>query len=265
MAVETDLCNHDSEPFLHARQYMTVLLRVLGSSPAWPNPGQAHAGYLLRSPETQAGSLLIDCGPGVLSRLRTDDLLPVGAIVVSHLHLDHWGDLVPWCWYAARLPQPDAKTTELWLPEAAKERLEVFAEMFGRAGMFEATFSVREYGERQPFSTAGFDIEAREVPHFSEPTFGLRVTDPAGTVIAYSADSAPGRTLAELAEGADLFVCEATLGSPEDDAAPRGHLTSEEAVEIAGSARLLLTHRPVELPSPAGAEVAHDGLELSVG
>ena len=41
-------------------------LTVIGCSPAWPNPGQANAGYLVEGP----GKLLLDCGPGVLSRLR---------------------------------------------------------------------------------------------------------------------------------------------------------------------------------------------------
>ncbi len=207
---------------------------------------------------------MIDCGPGVLSRLRTDALLPIDAIVVSHLHLDHWGDLVPWCWYAARVPQPGAGVPELWLPVKGKGRLEEFARLFGREGMFDATFSIHEYTERQPFSAAGFSVEARRVPHFAEPTFGLRVIDPAGTVIAYSADSAPGEELVDLARGAALFVCEATLRSPEDDGAPRGHLTTDEALEIAGSTRLLLSHRPVELPVPPGVEVARDGLEIVV-
>ena len=47
-------------------KYRDVLLRVIGSSPAWPNAGGAHSGYLVEGP----GRLLLDCGPGVLSRLR---------------------------------------------------------------------------------------------------------------------------------------------------------------------------------------------------
>ena len=39
-------------------------LTVIGCSPAWPNPGGACSGYLVE------GRLLLDCGPGVLSRLR---------------------------------------------------------------------------------------------------------------------------------------------------------------------------------------------------
>ena len=48
------------------RQYMEVRLTVIGSSPAWPNPGSAQSGYLVEG----EGALLLDCGPGVLARLR---------------------------------------------------------------------------------------------------------------------------------------------------------------------------------------------------
>src|SRR6266516_156281 len=66
-------------------------LEVVGCSPAWPNPGGAQSGYLIEGP----GRLLLDCGPGVLARLREQDSWPeIDAIVITHWHLDHWGDLV---------------------------------------------------------------------------------------------------------------------------------------------------------------------------
>ena len=48
-------------------------LTVIGSSPAWPNPGSAHSGYML---EANGHRLLLDCGPGVLGRLRESELWP---------------------------------------------------------------------------------------------------------------------------------------------------------------------------------------------
>ena len=66
---------------------MAVRLSVIGSSPAWPNPGGACSGYLVD------GKLLLDCGPGVLAKLRQREPWPtVEAIAITHLHLDHWGD-----------------------------------------------------------------------------------------------------------------------------------------------------------------------------
>jgi ribonuclease BN (tRNA processing enzyme) len=109
-----------------------------------------------------------------------------------------------------------------------------------------------------PFSAAGFQIQACRLPHYQLISHGFRVTSN-GTTLAYSGDSAPTDELAGLARGADLFLCEATLAEGEDDGLPRGHLSAREAL-AAADGRILLTHRPVELPAPEGVPVAHDGL-----
>ena len=47
----------------------------------------------------------------------------------------------------------------------------------------------------------------------------------------------------------------------------RGHLTwdeAREAHETAGSQRLVIIHRPDELPLPEGVERASDGLEVDL-
>ena len=88
-----------------------------------------------------------------------------------------------------------------------------------------------------------------------------------GAVLTYSGDSAPCDELVESARDADLFVCEATLLRGELDGEPRGHLSLDEAVEAfeaSGAKRLLVTHRPRELPTPDDLELAYDGLELDV-
>src|SRR5581483_9559300 len=86
-------------------QYKNVKLTVVGCSPAWPNPGGAQSGYLV---EDDGRRLLLDCGPGVLARLRQDAEWPeVDAIVITHFHLDHWGDVVPWVWGALYLGLQD--------------------------------------------------------------------------------------------------------------------------------------------------------------
>ena len=104
------------------------------------------------------------------------------------------------------------------------------------------------------------------LPNYRLETYGFRLAAN-GKTIAYSGDSGPSERLAELAHDTDLFVCEATLLNGEDDGLPRGHLSVEEALEAAaesGTRRLLLTHRPAELPVPDGIELAYDGLELEL-
>ena len=106
-------------------------LTVVGCSPAWPNPGGAQSGYLVEGSER----VLLDCGPGVLPRLREQEGWPrVNAIVITHFHLDHWGDLVPWTFGAMFGPGRDTPKPELWLPPGGAEELGVFGEKFGVPG-----------------------------------------------------------------------------------------------------------------------------------
>ncbi len=239
---------------------------VIGSSPAWPNPGGAHSGYVL---EHRSDRLLVDCGPGVLAALREREGWPnVQAIAITHFHLDHWGDLVPWVWGAMYRASgaATAERPELWVHAGGREVLEQFGSRFGFRDMFDRVFTVNEYAAEEPFVAAGFEVTPFRLPHYTLETYGFRFTA-GGSTIAYSGDSGPSERLVDLARDSDLFVCEATLDHGDDDGQPRGHLSAEEAIAAADAAdvkRLLLTHRPAELSVPAGVERAYDGLELEV-
>ena len=232
-------------------------LRVIGSSPAWPNPGGACSSYLVDE------RVLLDCGPGSLAKLREGGGWPaVEAIVITHLHLDHWGDLVPWVWGSLFGPGREAATPELWLPPGAVAELGPILARLGSEDMFDRAFHVEEYEAAVPFDAAGLSVTAVPVLHYDIDAYGFRVQG--DRLLGYSGDSGPCGGLGEIAAGADLFICEATLERAELDGELRGHLTPEEAREAgAGAARILLTHRPAELSQPDG-ELARDGLELDV-
>ena len=218
-------------------------LTVIGSSPAWPNPGSAQSGYLLEGP----GKLLLDCGPGVLARLREEGHV-VQAVAITHWHLDHWGDLVPWAWLKLFGPDEVRVSCTLYLPPRGIEELTRFASFWGNERMFERAFELAEFEQGTPFEAAGFEVEARRVPHYDLEAYGFRVREPgSGRVLAYSGDCAPTQELAALAAGGP----------------PRGHLTAEEAL-AAADGPILLTHRPIELPAPDGLPLARDGLTLEV-
>jgi len=239
-----------------------VKLIVIGCSPAWPNPGSGQSGYLVEG----AGRLLLDCGPGVLERLRTREIWPsVDAVAISHFHLDHWGDLVPWIFGASFGPGRGRPRPQLWLPPGGAGTLRSFGQRLGFAERLEHVFELYEYENGVAFDAAGFEVTAFRLSHYDELTFGLRVAD-ARSTLAYSGDSAPDPNLAELARDADLFLCEATLAATEPGDI-RGHLTADEAVDAfqaSGARRLLVIHRPAELPLDGGLERAVDGLEVEL-
>lgn len=231
-------------------------LDVIGSSPAWPNPGGACSGYLVD------GRLLLDAGPGVLAKLRERGAWPeVVAIAITHLHLDHWGDLIPWVWGTLFGPG-NGHRPALWLPPGAREQLRPVLALLGGEDILERAFELAEYEAGTPFEAAGLELTALPVVHYDVGAFGFRVRG--DRILGYSGDSGPCGSLAEIARDADLFLCEATLERAELDGPQRGHLDPEEAAEAgAGAKRLLLTHRPAELARPPG-ELAHDGLALEL-
>jgi ribonuclease BN (tRNA processing enzyme) len=240
-----------------------VKVTVVGCSPAWPNPGSAHSGYLV---ESNGHRLLLDCGPGVLPRLLVHEFWPkLDAIAITHLHMDHWGDLVPWVLAVRYGDRPGSPTPELWLPPGGIEELLEVAGMLAPRELYEECFQLREHDGRTTFNAGGLEVSPFEVPHYTQETYALRITD-GERVAAYSADCGPSDAIVEAARNADLFLCEATL-SEEGETDLRGHLTVEEATNAAtraGARRLVIIHRPAELPLDDSLERGYDGMEIEL-
>ena len=89
-----------------------VRLTVLGKSPSWQDVDGACSGYLV---EEQGCRLLIDCGNGVFSKLRRFvDYVDVDAVVISHLHADHFLDLVPFSYALTYAPRQQPVPVAGW-------------------------------------------------------------------------------------------------------------------------------------------------------
>ena len=224
-------------------------ITVLGKSPAWQDAGGACSGYLV---ETGGTCLLLDCGPGVLGRLRTlRDYASVDAVVISHVHADHVLDLVPYAsalTYSPRGAAGELPRPALHVPPGAVERLAALSVGAGmRADHVERPFAVREYTPEETLEAGPLRVRFRPVPHYV-PSHAIEVTD--GQVrVTFGSDCGPNPALAEFARETDLLLVEATLREP-DTGDPRGHLTAHEAGEHgrrAGARRLVLTHFSDEL------------------
>ena len=82
---------------------LAMRIKVLGKSPAWQDAGGACSGYLLEEGDT---TLLLECGNGVFAKLREHvDYTDVDAVLVTHLHADHFVDLVPYSYALLLTPR----------------------------------------------------------------------------------------------------------------------------------------------------------------
>ena len=87
-------------------------LTVLGKSPSWQDAGGACSGYLVEDNGTR---VLLDCGNGVFAKLRERiDYVDVDAVVISHLHADHFLDLVPYSYALTYAPRQQPVPVHAW-------------------------------------------------------------------------------------------------------------------------------------------------------
>ena len=237
---------------------MAVRLTVIGSSPAWPNPGGACSGYLVE------GRLLLDCGPGVLAKLREREPWPtVEAIAITHLHLDHWGDLVPWVWGSLFGPGEPLPRPKLWLPPGSREQLRPVLAVLGSEDMFDRAFEVSEYESRVPFTVAGLEVTAVPVDHYDIQAFGFRVKgDRDARVLRRQRPVRRARRAGARRRPPPLRGDARERRLRRARARPPLARGGEEAAADARALRVVLTHRPFEREAPPGIELAYDGLEL---
>lgn len=234
-------------------------ITVLGKSPAWQDANGACSGYLIEEDDT---CLLLDCGNGVFSKLRRfREYVDVDAVVISHLHADHFLDLVPFAYALTYSPRQQPVPVHRWPGTDNPARPQLFAPpgacktfrrvtgAWGSEDLIENAFDVCEYDPAQTIEVGPLRLAFHAVPHFV-PAWAVRVTSQQSSGrFTFGADSAPTEELIEFARGSDLLMLEATLPRPERTGM-RGHLTPGEAGDHgcrAGVKRLVITHFPDEL------------------
>ncbi len=230
---------------------------VLGKSPSWQDAGGACSGYLIVQDDFK---LLLDCGNGVFSKLRPAcDYVDVDAVVITHMHADHFLDLVPFSYalrYAPRQqpvavggwPGTDAPARpHLYLPEGGGDVLRRVVGCWGSEDLIESAFALDEYETVDELELGPFAVRFCEVPHFVT-THAVELSC-GGSRFTFGADCRPNEELVRFARDTDMLMIEGTLPRPERDGV-RGHLTAREAGEhgrLAAARRLVVTHYSDEL------------------
>ncbi|KAA2261597.1 MBL fold metallo-hydrolase [Solihabitans fulvus] len=234
---------------------MSLTITILGTASPYPRPDRPCSGYLLRAGDT---TVWLDAGPGSLANLlRHTRLERLSAIWLSHLHADHTADLISAYYALAFADLTVPAPIPVFAPPGLGERLAGF---FGRQdpSFLAGVFDIRDLHDGHRVEFDGLALTSRAVRHDVE-AYGLHARHRDATLV-YSGDSGPCAELDELADGADVLLCEADYPSP-PAGEPQVHHTPEDAGALArraGVGRLIVTHlgpalEPEDAATRAGA------------
>lgn len=222
-------------------------LTIVGSAAAWTRrPGHASACYLIEEGDR---AIVLDLGQGAFAELGGyRDPATIDGVLASHLHPDHFVDLVPLRHYL-KYDAQQTRRLEIHGPRELAARLDG---LFAEDGFLDGIrVSPLQPGE---FQVAGFQVEARHVTHIPD-SYAFRISTGDGPGLVYSGDCGVADDLLPLVRPGDVLLCEAAFGARPADSPI--HLTSAAAASVAastGASRLLLTH--MQDQSEPGAAVA---------
>ena len=243
-----------------------VSIRFLGSGDALGSGGRFQACIQVKSGATNA---LLDCGTSSLIAMKRDGVDPseIDAVVVSHLHGDHFGGLP----FLILDGQFSRRTRPLLIagPPGIEKRVRQAQEALfpGSSKVvqkFDVTFSALE--DRSPAAIGSLTVTPFTVVHASgAPAFALRIRCDDKTM-AYSGDTEWTDALVEVASGSNLFICEAYFF----DKQVKFHLDYQTLMSHRSeldTKRLVLTHLGPDMLAHVDdidAECATDGLAVEL-
>lgn len=261
---------------------------MLGCSGSMPGPESPASGYLIAGAGDER--LLMDIGPGVLGAMqRTEGVEPSEChVVLSHMHADHCLDFPSLLvWRRFHPTHPARSVHHLIGPSIAQVHLAAASgDSPEDPDDFTDTFAVREHRcGSGPFDPDAWPVhKIGELSVFSAPAthtteaYIVRVHDGAGRSVVYSGDTSPTPRLVEIAEGADVLLCEAAWG-PSSEGKPEGmHMSGADAgraARQAGVGKLIVTHIPpwgdaqatlaaAQAEFDGSAELAYPGMRVSI-
>ncbi len=235
-------------------------LFVAGSGAAYPDrPGTASSTYLV---EQDGRRICLDLGQGgfagIAGRVEPSSL---EAVVVSHLHPDHFIDLVALRHYLRYELEPPRRMRVI-APRGLRERLDA---LLAEPGFAAQALDIEGRGEGT--ATVGpFLLQSLLVTHTDE-SYAVRVSlaaEPGSPGLVFSGDCGRAGDLAPLVRPGDTLLVEIAFGA---GPVPVGdlHLDGPPIGALAaatGPGRVLLTHlqmRRDPLAAVASVRAAFDG------
>jgi ribonuclease BN (tRNA processing enzyme) len=255
-----------------------VRIRIVGCSGNVPGPASSGSCYLVEADDAsgRVWRLVLDLGAGALGPLqRWCDPREIDAVAITHLHADHCADLAALHVYLSYHPEGATGPITVYGPFGTPSRVE----QLRGATEPSPVLDIRAWQAGEEVTVGPLTVRAEAVEHGS-PAYAIRIVGPCedlsgDAIVAYSGDADECIGLDRAAEGADVFLCEASY--LEDHRAARGvHLTGQRAGLVAaraGVGQLVLTHIPpwtdpnlalaeAEAAFSGPIEGAHPGLSI---
>jgi ribonuclease BN (tRNA processing enzyme) len=235
-------------------------LVVVGAGPAYTTkPGSSGAAYLVRSGRNTA---LLDLGQGSFPRLAAAvEPSAIDAVIVSHLHPDHFIDLVPLRHYLAYQFRPPRRLRVI-APKGLAERLDALHAQPG----FTATSLDVEPFPVEPVALGDLEVVAWRVTHTAD-SHAVRIA-PAGSGpgLVYSGDCGRAADLSPYLAPGDTLLVEVSFGI---GPVPAGatHLDAPAIAELVAATspgRVLLTHLQMGFDGRAAVQIVQDATPAPV-
>ncbi len=215
-------------------------IKILGSVSPYCKDKKNCPGYLVSMPNI---NVLLDCGPGITRNLTMPKDLQSMIIIISHLHKDHYGDLlsIGYASYVYHNLGQLANRIKVYIPNGDIENDADYRFLmnFGSEHFLEFI----PYDEKTELKFEDLKISFCINPH-PVKTFSTKIVEKNKTFV-YSSDTGyKNNTLTKFAKNANLLLCEATFLKNQKRVG-NTHLYAYEAALIAKKAavdRLVLTH-----------------------
>lgn len=248
---------------------MNMYLTVLGSGAALPTGRRRCAGQLLN---IRGFKILIDCAEGTQDRIRHNHikLQSISAIIISHLHGDHFFGLAGLLSTMHLCGRSEPMTVVA--PQGAREVIETTFRLTGNHIDYPVEWVEMDFAEglHRVLENKQCTIDAFPIVH-SVPTYGFRIStrphtspsncqervDGCGDSVltyAYCCDTVYTEDFLPYVSDADLLCLECTFANELSELAQqRLHLTAGQAgrlARLAGAKHLLLTHISARYKEP---------------
>lgn len=202
---------------------------VLGRCGPYPRANEACSGYLVQAGTTR---LLVDCGAGVLPRLRSvTDIQALDAIALSHLHYDHCADMAVLRYMLEQFPRAPLP---VYCPGEPSEALAIFNY---------PVFDIRPLHDGMQAAIGALSLRFHAAEH-PVPTFGIDIESADGARLFYTGDTGWFDGLIALCQGAHALLADCCFCG-EDETRTNIHLSARQAASLAqkaGVKALYCTH-----------------------